>query len=213
MHTMALARLSGWRCPEAVMARPTNTNVTFKVMGSVGASSEASQSPTSFGSSPVSSGIAHKLNKFLSSFDVLPSGIPELYRLALSDATENTTATGSSDNNGNVTIVVAIDVDSGEVIASLVSFKRGAYALARLQPWILEFSDACGLCALLGRTPVLRQALVAFQLENQRQKRDVDLCVLCGVDGGDDKWLMQQLGFVETQSFLTVQRSVTRESG
>lgn len=213
VHTMALARLSGWRCPEAVMARPTNTNVTFKVMGSVGASSEASQSPTSFGSSPVSSGIAHKLNKFLSSFDVLPSGIPELYRLALSDATENTTATGSSDNNGNVTIVVAIDVDSGEVIASLVSFKRGAYALARLQPWILEFSDACGLCALLGRTPVLRQALVAFQLENQRQKRDVDLCVLCGVDGGDDKWLMQQLGFVETQSFLTVQRSVTRESG
>jgi beta-N-acetylhexosaminidase len=213
VHTMALSRLSRWRCPEAVMARLTNTNVTFEVMGSVQPSSKTSLSPTSFGSSPVSSGFAHKLYKFLSSFEALPSGIPELYRLALSDVAENVIATSGSNNDSNATIVAAIDTESGEVIASLVSFKRKARALIRLQPWIFEFSDACGLCALLGWTPLLRQALVAFQLEHQRQQKDVDLCALYGVDSGEDKWLMQQLGFEETQSFLTVQRSVTRGSG
>lgn len=208
VHSMVLDELSSWCCPDTIFAR--STKFKFDIMGRLWPLLSSPESSVSlFGSSSDSFKITHKLQKFFCSFEALPSGIPELYRLALSDGINTTSECGSRSNNSNVT--VAIDDVSGEILASIVSFTRSSQKLAQLQPWIFEFGDArvSGLCGLLGQTPEARQGIVAFQLEQQRLQQDVDRCVLYGVEGSEDKLLMRQLGFVKDQSFLAVQRNIS----
>lgn len=208
VHTMVLDEVPSWCYPDIVFARCTN--IKFDIISRFRPLLPSSESWLGlFGPTLDSFEIMHKLQRFFSSFEALPSGILELYRLALSDVSNTTNKSGISINNTNVT--VAIDDASGEIVASIVSFTCNSKEIAQLQPWIFDFGNArvSGLCGLLGQTPAARQGIVAFQLGQHRLQQDVDRCVLYGVKGSDDKSLMRELRFVKNKSFLVVQRNVT----